>query len=1005
MRRRSAVAVAVAALATLLPASLAGADTGSILEAQHVPATPADGWQAGPCTTDLPLCTPQTPAQFYKTAGGHPPKAFVQFIIRHAVISLPGGIVREPLAEPIEARIPRTVRVDLPPGLSVNPEATPEKCSVADFLSENVKGELAPTCRPGSKIGESQVKIVAQEPFGGIAIAPGTVLPFKADLFNIQPQPGEPALFGMVVAGSLQVLLHPRLSWESDYHESFSIEQLPDYKTVHIRLPGFGGGPAAIAIHTARLTTFGEAGDGTLATLPTTCFNSDDPQFSRIYSSWIRVESYGEPDPSFPFGTRAFESPLPAGVHPEGCASVPFDPSLAIDPGTDQVDSPAPATVTARLPVEAPGSGGGPIAESQLRSAEVALPEGMGLNPAGAKGLLPCSDARFHKGDRVAENECPASSEIGSAEIRSPVLSQPLTGDVYVGEQQSTDPASGQEFRALVEAKAPERGVVVRLVGQIKADPATGQLTAVFDEHEVSPLAGALPHGLPQLPLESVTLRLDADHKVLSSPPSCAPAIAIAQMEPWARPGTEASPSANFSLTSLPGGGQCPQSLGERPFSPTYAAAPDQAQAGAYSPFRLHLARPDGQQELKGVDLTLPSGLLAKLAGIPYCPEAAIAAAASRSAAAEQGAPSCPAASQVGATAVEAGTGPSPLSLPGRVYLAGPYRGAPLSLAAITPARSGPFDLGAVVVRVALYVDPTSAQVHAVSDPLPDVFGGVKLDLRSLRLDLDRPGFTLNPTSCAAKATSGSIAGGGEDPANPASQSSYPFNAPFQASGCDRLDFAPTLTTTLSGPTRRGAYPQLSATLQARAGDANIASLSLALPHSLFAAQEHFAEVCTRPALASHSCPPSSVYGEAQASSPLLDRPLQGPVYLVPGGGKLPDLVADLSGQLEIQLHGAITATKGGGIQASFDSVPDVPVAQFTLRMAGGRKGLIVNSANLCKGRQLAKLEIRSQGGQELANPRYRLSLPGCKGHRRHRRHGRRRHRHAQQQHRNVKRH
>jgi hypothetical protein len=976
---RSFAVAATTALAMLLSASsIAQADTANILEPQHHPANATDGWQAGPCTTDTPPCSPQTPAQFFKTAGGHPPRGFVQFLIRHQVLT-PKEI--EPLVEPLRSRVPKTVRVDLPPGLSVNPRATRERCTLEQLLHKE-KGAYVPQCPAGSKIGESKVKLVTGVagflglPKGNrfFPEGPEYVPTFtQVDLFNIVPAPGEPALFGFVVAAAVPVLLKPEVAWESDFHESFTIEGLPDFNTIEL-----GGLLAPVVIHTARLITFGDAGDGTFATNPTTCFNADEPQFHHLYSSWIREDSFEEPNPTFPAVSTPIESALPAGIHPEGCEAVPFDPSIEVVPGTLKVDSPAAATITTRLKVENPATGGGPIAESQLRTAEVTLPQGMGLNPSGSVGLLACPDAAFHKGQRVAANECPADSVLGTAEIRTPVLSQALSGNVYAGEPKSNDPASGEEFRLFVEAKSDAAGVVVRLIGNVRADRATGQLTARFDEQEVSPLFGELPHGLPQLPFESLSLSFTGARKVLSTPLTCGPNTATSAMEPWARPGTHVSPVAGFVLPNLPDGGACPRKLGERPFGPLYGAAPDNRQAGAYSPLRVHIVRPDGHQELKMLDVTLPKGAVGKLAGIPFCPEAAVAAARGRSGIAEQRSPSCPAASLVGTTSTESGTGSTPLRLPGRVYLAGPYRGAPFSLVSISPALSGPYDLGTVVVRVALNFDPRTAQITAASDVIPDVFGGVRLDLRTIDFNLDRKRFTVNPTRCSGLATTGALRGGGADPANPAAFGSYSLNVPFQIGGCDALGFQPSLVTKLSGPTKRHGYPSLTATLRPREGDANVSSVSLTLPHSFFVAQEHIGSVCTRTQLAARSCPQSAAYGEAEATTPLLDGKLRGQVYLVPGGHKLPDLIVDLHGQVDVQLQGVISSRKGK-VTAAFESAPDVPLGEFVLRMAGGRTGLIVNSANICKRRQPAALTIQGQNGKRLATKKYKLSLAGCR--------------------------
>jgi hypothetical protein len=340
---------------------------------------------------------------------------------------------------------------------------------------------------------------------------------------------------------------------------------------------------------------------------------------------------------------------------------------------------------------------------------------------------------------------------------------------------------------------------------------------------------------------------------------------------------------------------------------------------------------------------------------------------------------SCSAESQIGTATTLSGTGNKPLSLTGKAYLAGPYKGAPLSMAVITPAVSGPFDLGTVVVRVALNVNPATAQVNAVSDPIPNVYGGVKLDVRSIDVNLDRSQFTVNPTNCNAGATAGSINGGGSDPANSANWSSYAVSVPYQASGCNSLGFKPTFNARISGPTTRAKNPRIRVVVQAKAGQANIARTALNLPHSLFLDQGHIKTICTRVQLAADQCPANSVYGSAEATSPLLAQPLSGPVYLASSQNKLPDLLVDLKGQINIQLDGVISS-KHGGLKTVFNELPDVPLTKFILNMQGGKKSLLQNSTNLCKGKQLAVLNMKGQNGKTVKNNKLRLNVSSCAG-------------------------
>jgi hypothetical protein len=996
MAKRSLALLLLCLGALLAMPVLAQADTTDIIEPQHNPPTNEDGWQAGTCKTDTPVpaepkihCGPQTPGAFFIKAGGHPPVGFTQYIIQHETpTSLPSppfppGAVAAPIKEPLADREIKTLRVDLPPGLTVNPNATPSKCSLAEFLNSPAEHEFVPTCKEETKVGEEEVTLVTNEAgavvpgFGPIPVK-GFVIPptpgvTKVNVYNLQPKPGEPALFGFVVANKEPVFLETEVAWQSDFHESFTIH-LPEAE-----VPG-------LSTLISRLVQNGRAGNGTFITNPTTCF--DPNQFPHLYSTWFRAHSYGDENPNFPAGSTAVEARVEGNVggkavpiQQEGCDTVPFEPTIDMDAGTTQVDSPSAATVNVKLPFDPAKEGNEGQSQSHVRKAEVTLPKGMGLNPSGAQGLVACTDEQFKKGVRDYNNACPDASKIGTAFVESPPIERPLVGNVYVGTQNSSDPQSGEEFRILVEAKEPNEGVAARLIGHVKADPNTGQLTAVFDEQQKLEMTGSekdIPSGLPQVPFTSVKLRMDGgDKAVLTSPPICS-SSSTSHLEPYARAESKAVDST-VTVTQDPTGGNCPKTMAERKFTPGYHANSDSTKAGAYSPFHVLITRRNGEQELKVVNVTLPKGLTGKLAGIPYCPEDAIAAAAGKSGKAEEASASCPAASLIGTATTNSGTG-SPLKLSGNVYLAGPYKGAALSLVTITPAVAGPFDLGTVVVRVALNVEPETAQIHAVSDVIPDVFGGVKLDLRSINLDINRSQFMINPTNCAAQATTGAINGGGADPTNSATFSSYGVNDPFQATECNKLGFKPKLKVKLNGPTKRAKNPRLTAILTAKKGQANIARTALTMPHSLFLDQGHIGTVCTRPQLASHTCPKKSVYGHAEAKSPLLDKKLKGKVFLVSSNHELPDLLVDLRGQVEIYLRGVISS-KHGGLKTVFNNVPDVPVSKFTLKMKGGKKSLLVNSTNTCAKPQRAKLNIKGQNGKKVKNNKFKLNVVSCQKH------------------------
>jgi hypothetical protein len=941
--------VGIALILVLAPRP-AAADTGSIIASSnpHEP-TFESGWQAGTCNAEPPEvstnCSVATPGQYFEAAAAHPNWAFTQFIVKHTTASLgPFELAKTPVGEL------KDVRVDLPVGLSVNPGAG-ERCPLGTFEAS------ASGCPSGSVVGVSKVETSLL----GLALPPFASLT-EATVYNVVPKAGEAARFGFELLGN-EIFLEGDIASAGDYHEGFTIH-VP--KALPVGLEGL--------ILRNRLVFDGRAGDGTFLTTPSTCNGEAFTQSGSQYSTFLRAASYTEEEAAgyqFPASAEpAFESPIPPGTSPKSCATIPYTPGLSVAPGTDETNSPAAAAVTVAVPHTQQPTGQD---DSTTKEASVTLPAGIGINPSAAaapNNLKTCENGQFvlHSTTPIA---CPAESRIGTATITSAALPEgDLEGPVFIGRQENSDPSSGNEYRIFIDAASARYGVDVRLLGHVAADPTTGQLTTTITE-------------LPQVPFTSFQLSfIGGQRAVLSSPPTCGPNTSTARMTPYSRTAA-ATPTGSFSLHATPGGGACATSLAARPFAPSFAAAPQSNQAGAYSPLKVTLTRPDGQQELKAASVALAPGFIAKLAGIPYCPDSALAAAAGRSGAAESAGSSCPAKSEVGTVTVGAGTAATPLSITGKVFLSGPYHGAPLSLAIVTPATAGPFDLGTVVVRAALSVNPETAAVTAVSDPIPDVFGGAQLSIRSVALDLSKGEFTLNPTICEKGANTATLNGGGGNPAAPGSWSTFTASVPFQTSNCDALKFRPKLTTRFlggRGVTRRAAHPKLRATLTARPGDANIARTTLTFPRSELIDQAHIKTICTRVQLAANQCPKKSVYGHASATSPLLADPLAGPVYLVSSDHTLPDLLADLKGQVEIQLHGVIKSVKGGRIRTTFSPVPDVPVSKFTLTMQGGKKGLIQNSRNLCIHKYFSKLNFLAQNGKHLLKKKLPLGVAGCHG-------------------------
>jgi hypothetical protein len=939
----------VGAVAALSMASTANAAVGiqrweslTCKENADLPATlgvPEPGIEKS-LTPPATQCKGSTPEKLFTQAGGHPNYGITDFRIdTYPALFGVGGFPTTFLKD---------IVVNTPEGLSVNPEALP-KCEVAQLTKQE--------CPPTSLVGINYLTVAAQTPNGenkctsppspeaGECLQARVALP----VYNLVPFNEVPSMVGFLTQGGPTFIVGS-LS-PVDQHVTFTISDIhpPSEKSPPII-------ESRLVFFSAKAGNLNPAADGTYLTMPSNCAGG---QVSKI-----NLDTQGPPYEAEASSTEASYT-TPSGA--TGCADVPFNPEITVTAdGAKFVDSPEPTTVDVGIPWNPEA----PIANSYLKVAKVTLPEGMGINPSASVGLQACTDAQFHYHTNIPV-ECPEASKIGTVEVQTPSLpANSLFGDVYVGAPLKNGPGvfeTGEQFRIFIHAFSTRYGVNVRLEGNVFPNATTGQLTAVVAEN-------------PQATFRNFRLHFFGGNKgILTSPPTCGTNTTTTEFTPWSENPGNNKPTTNTALTSVPGGGTCPPNLGARKFTPGYTAKSESASAGKYSPFKVTIARNDGEQELKVVNVTLPKGLVGRLAGIPYCGEPELAAAAASSGQSQLAKPSCPGESAIGQVTTLSGSGNAPLSLPGTAYLAGPYKGAPLSMAIVTPAVSGPFDLGTVVVRVALNVDPMTAQINAVSDPIPNVFGGVKLDIRSIDVNVNRHNFMINPTNCAAGAVAGTINGGGSNPALATAWSSYAVSAAYQATGCNKLSFKPEFHARITGGTTRAKNPKIRVVLKARKGDANIARTSLNLPHSLFLDQGHIKTICTRVQLAAKECPKNSIYGHAEASSPLLKQKLKGPVYLVSSKHKLPDLLADLNGQINIQLDGVISS-KHGGLKTVFNNTPDVPLKTFILEMKGGKKSLLQNSTNLCKSPQNAILNMKGQNGKVVKTNKLRLNVASCGG-------------------------
>jgi hypothetical protein len=625
---------------------------------------------------------------------------------------------------------------------------------------------------------------------------------------------------------------------------------------------------------------------------------------------------------------------------PTGCDKLSFSPWLEVKPAVTQAATPSGYDVTLQL---GQNDDPGTPRTANLKDAVVTLPRGVAISPSVANGVEACTDAQLAI-ESAADETCPPESKIGDVVLESPVLEHPVDGAIYVGSQLSNDPASGEMFRIFLTAT--DSGLKIKLLGHVSVDPVTGQITTRFLEN-------------PDLPVKKLTLKFKGgDRAPLTTPPTCGERTTNSSFTSWG--GQSSRTSSSFTID---------KGCGQDGFSPGFEAGTENPVAGDSSPFTLRVTRPDGDQNVSSIGVNLPEGLLAKLAGVPLCPDAQAATG------------DCPAASQVGTTKVAAGEGAYPVYVPQpghpatAVYLAGPYKGAPYSLVVKVPAQAGPFDLGTVAVRNALHVDPDTTAVTATSDPLPQVLAGVPISYRDIRIEMNRPGFMVNPTNCDPMQVKGSIGS--------ASGTNATVSSRFQVADCAALEFRPKLALRLSGaPPRRGANPALKATLTPAPGQANIGAARVILPGTELLEQAHIKTVCTRVQFAANQCPAGSIYGHAKAWTPLLDRPLEGPVYLRSNGGerKLPDLVADLDGQIHVVLVGYIDSVKRHGsprIRTRFLEVPDAPVSRFVLEMRKGRKSLLANNTNLCKAKPRAEAALGGQNGKD-SEARPLVKVSGC---------------------------
>jgi hypothetical protein len=788
----------------------------------------------------------------------------------------------------------KNVITDLPPGFTGNP-LTADRCPV-DLVPVQVG--IPPKCPESTAVGVMKV-------YGGF--------PVNAAVYNVEPERGYPAEFGFSTL-SFTYFLYPELRSDGDFGVRIRVNDAPYNANTGVDVKFCRNGAH----------NYGSLFDADWRCLPE---DLSKPPFLTNPASectdqapvtTLSVDTWVNPGV---FHTREAVSPLITD-----CDTLEFEPSVDIAPTTTAPDAPTGLNVEMEFPQEDNEHGQAPPA---LKKAVVTLPEGMSINPSAAGGLEACADDQLMLKSKDPMT-CPDGSKIGSVTATSPLLEEAVEGGVYIRSQNSMDPESGEMFRLALVLQNEERGIDVRLPGQVRVNKDTGRIETTFDNN-------------PELPVSSINLTLkDGPRAPLATPASCGEKTIDTTLTSWGK--QSVTRQSTFTV-------DCAAGLGA--FTPGFVAGAERPIAGGFSPFNVKIDRQDGQDVLAGVKVDMPTGLLAKVKG-------------------NLGA-------QIGEVDVAAGPGSQPFWLKGRVYLEGAYGDAPYSLRVVVPAKAGPFDLGDVTVKQKVYVDPVTAQVSVVSDPVPIVVKGVPVRLRTLNVSIDKAGFMVNPTSCAVKQVGGTLSS--------AANHNAPIASRFQVGNCAALPFTPKLALRLTGKKQvtTGKHPGVRAQVnQTGLGEAGIKKAVVRLPKSIALDPENAQALCefdagTKPDLENH-CPKGSIVGRARASTPLLERELSGNVYFVKNVRKdpktgntirtLPMIVVALRGEISINLKGESSTTRGGKLVNTFNNVPDAPISQFNLNIAGGKNGILAvtrtrrSKINVCASRQIAEADMGGQNGR-----------------------------------------
>ena len=859
----------------------------------------------------------------------------------------------------------RTVIVDLPTGFTGTPETVPT-CTQSQ-LGESLAGAL-PRCPVGSQIGVTTVKINEGESLNPSPIEPEEVL---TPVYNMVRSPGQTADFGFSVAGTItaNIVISVR---SGDYGVRATVTDAQAFNEVDADSLTVWGVPASPS-HDSQRAQFCERASFTHGNTP--CFDEKGEPATSVpagippapflenptrctsepLKATLEVNSWRNP---------AFVTTEPAKIGPfTDCEHLDFGPKLSVQPTLTQASEPTGYNVGIELPQNEFPEG---LGTAELRNSVVTLPAGTVLSPSAANGLEACQETGpeginitgpeseetdIYGHTHAAKGKCPNASELGLLRISTPAFEKELEGHVYLAQplcggsgQHACEPADAEDgnlFGIYLEAEGP--GVIIKLKGKVSVNTSTGQITTTFDEN-------------PQLPFNNLEIEFFGGPRApLANPSTCGVARTQAVFTSYASEVPE-EPFSEYTVT----GCQAPR------FAPSFVAGTDSNEAGGYSPLSVTFSREDADQTLGRVTMQMPPGLSGTLAHVPLCEEPQ----------AREG--TCSSASQIGETTVSAGPGPDPLYVTGgKVYLTGPYGGGSFGLSIVVPAVTGPFNLGTVVVRAAIDVNPITAALTVVSEPLPTILEGVPIQVKTVNVTINRPQFTFDPTSCEPKSIAGTLSS--------TQGLSAAVSSRFQAANCATLAFKPTFKVSTSGHTSRADGASLAVKLTyphtPQGTEANIARVKVELPKKLPSRLKTLQKACPAKTFEANpaNCPAASVVGHARAITPILPVPLVGPAYFVSHGGEaFPSLVVVLQGYgITVDLVGTTFISKKGITSSTFKTVPDVPVGSFELSLPEGPNSALAAPHSLCQGSLEMPTEFLAQNGATI-HQTTKISVTGC---------------------------